>query len=134
MVPSSSLHSCGRGAAVPGDVEENLARLLDRQMLVGAFHKLRRRASPGIDGVTHGEYAENLDENLLAVHVNYLWRDDAAVLGRYNASVVHCPRSHAYFKHLLFPRAELAAAVPARRCGGGDGRAEGKAQLPDHRR
>ena len=25
-------------------------------------------------------------------------------------SVVHCPRSHEYFKHLLFPRAELAAA------------------------
>lgn len=45
----------------------SLARLLDRQMLGEAFRKLKRRAAPGIDGVTHGEYAENLDENLLAL-------------------------------------------------------------------
>ena len=43
----------------------SLARLLDRQLLGEAFRKLKRRASPGIDGVTHDEYAENLDENLL---------------------------------------------------------------------
>jgi retron-type reverse transcriptase len=45
----------------------SLARLLDRQMLGEAFRRLKRRASPGIDGVTHDEYAENLDENLLAL-------------------------------------------------------------------
>ena len=45
----------------------SLARLLDRQMLGEAFRRLKRRASPGIDGVTHGEYAENLDENLLTL-------------------------------------------------------------------
>ena len=43
----------------------SLARLLDRQMLGEAFRRLKRRASPGIDGVTHDIYAENLDENLL---------------------------------------------------------------------
>jgi RNA-directed DNA polymerase len=43
----------------------SLARLLDRQMLGEAFRRLKRRASPGIDGVTHDVYAENLDENLL---------------------------------------------------------------------
>jgi len=43
----------------------SLARLLDRQMLGEAFRQLKRRAAPGIDGVTYGEYAENLDENLL---------------------------------------------------------------------
>ncbi|MCF7733130.1 MAG: hypothetical protein K9N23_15680 [Akkermansiaceae bacterium] len=43
----------------------SLARLLDRQMLGEAFRRLRRRAAPGIDGMTHGEYAENLEENLL---------------------------------------------------------------------
>jgi group II intron reverse transcriptase/maturase len=43
----------------------SLARLLDRQMLGEAFRKLKHRAAPGIDGVTHDEYAENLDENLL---------------------------------------------------------------------
>jgi len=31
----------------------SLARLLDRQLLGEAFRKLKRRASPGIDGVTH---------------------------------------------------------------------------------
>ena len=46
-----------------------LARLLDRQMLGEAFRKLKRRAAPGIDGVTYGEYAENLDENLLALEM-----------------------------------------------------------------
>lgn len=44
-----------------------LARLLDRQLLEEAFSKLKRRASPGIDGITHDEYAKNLDENLLAL-------------------------------------------------------------------
>ncbi|MCF7731053.1 MAG: hypothetical protein K9N23_05170 [Akkermansiaceae bacterium] len=43
----------------------SLARLLDRQMLGEAFRRLKRRAAPGIDGMPHGEYAENLDENLL---------------------------------------------------------------------
>jgi len=61
--------------------------------------------------VAHLERCDCLGENLLAAHVNYLWRDDAALLGRRGVSVAHCPRSHAYFRHLLFPRAELAAAA-----------------------
>lgn len=44
-----------------------LARLLDRRMLGEAFRRLKRRAAPGIDGVTHDEYAKNLDENLLSL-------------------------------------------------------------------
>ena len=60
--------------------------------------------------IRHLERCGYLNENLLAVHVNYLWRDDAAVLGQRKVSVAHCPRSHAYFRHLLFPRAELAAS------------------------
>ena len=44
-----------------------LARLLDRQMLGEAFRRLKRKAAPGIDGVTHAEYAKNLEENLLAL-------------------------------------------------------------------
>jgi group II intron reverse transcriptase/maturase len=38
-------------------------------MLGEAFSKLKRRASPGIDGVTHDEYAKNLDENLMALEL-----------------------------------------------------------------
>jgi cytosine/adenosine deaminase-related metal-dependent hydrolase len=60
--------------------------------------------------VQHLERCGFLDENLLAVHVNYLWRHDAGVLGRNRVSVVHCPRSHDYFRHLRFPREELEDA------------------------
>jgi aminodeoxyfutalosine deaminase len=60
--------------------------------------------------IHHLERADYLGDNLLAVHVNYLWRDDAAILAKYGVSVVHCPRSHEYFRHLLFPRRELANA------------------------
>jgi cytosine/adenosine deaminase-related metal-dependent hydrolase len=51
-----------------------------------------------------------LDENLLAIHANYLARHDAVTLAGAGVTVVHCPRSHAYFRHLKFPRAELTAA------------------------
>lgn len=44
-----------------------------------------------------------LGENFLAVHVNYLAREDAEILARMNVSVAHCPRSHAYFRHRSFP-------------------------------
>jgi cytosine/adenosine deaminase-related metal-dependent hydrolase len=60
--------------------------------------------------IQHLERCGYLDENLLAVHVNYLWRHDAGVLGRNEVSVAHCPRSHAYFQHLRFPREELESA------------------------
>jgi cytosine/adenosine deaminase-related metal-dependent hydrolase len=64
------------------------------------------RGSP----VQHLERCGYLDQNLLAAHVNYVWRHDAGVLGRNRASVVHCPRSHDYFRHLRFPREELEKA------------------------
>lgn len=60
--------------------------------------------------VQHLERAGYLDENLLAVHVNYLEHGDALLLGQRGVSVVHCPRSHAYFRHAPFPRESLAAA------------------------
>ena len=64
------------------------------------------RGSP----VEHLERCGYLDRNLLAVHVNYLGRNDAQLLGRGQVHLVHCPRSHDYFRHLAFPRAELASA------------------------
>ncbi len=51
-----------------------------------------------------------LDPNFLAVHVNQLAPGDATLLARARAHVVHCPRSHAYFRHAPFPFAELHAA------------------------
>lgn len=41
-----------------------LSRLLDRQMLGEAFAGLKRKAAPGIDGVSYAEYAEGLDGRL----------------------------------------------------------------------
>lgn len=64
------------------------------------------RGSP----VQHLERLGYLDENLLAIHANYLARHDATTLAGARVTVVHCPRSHDYFRHLKFPRAELATA------------------------
>jgi cytosine/adenosine deaminase-related metal-dependent hydrolase len=49
-------------------------------------------------------------ENFLAIHANYLPAPDIQTLARSGSSVVHCPRSHAYFQHQRFPCEELAAA------------------------
>ncbi len=51
-----------------------------------------------------------LGKNFLAVHVNCLAPGDAALLARSGSSVVHCPRSHAFFTHPKFPFKELTAA------------------------
>jgi len=64
------------------------------------------RGSP----VDHLERNGYLVDGLVAVHVNYLASGDAALLGERGVSVVHCPRSHAFFQHRRFPREELAAA------------------------
>ncbi len=60
--------------------------------------------------VKHFERQKMLGENLIAIHVNFLARGDAALLGKRRVHVVHCPRSHAYFRHPPFLRARLAKA------------------------
>lgn len=60
--------------------------------------------------VQHLDSCGLLSENLLAVHANYLGRQDPALLGRRGAHVVHCPRSHFYFHHEPFPFRRLARA------------------------
>ncbi|MCC6822261.1 MAG: amidohydrolase family protein [Verrucomicrobia subdivision 3 bacterium] len=64
------------------------------------------RGSP----VQHVAGAGLLGRNFLAAHVNCLAPGDAALLARRQASVVHCPRSHDYFKHPKFPYRALARA------------------------
>jgi cytosine/adenosine deaminase-related metal-dependent hydrolase len=51
-----------------------------------------------------------LGERFLAVHANYLQAGDIAAFAQTQSSVVHCPRSHEYFRHQRFPYQELAAA------------------------
>jgi cytosine/adenosine deaminase-related metal-dependent hydrolase len=60
--------------------------------------------------VRHLHRNQLLGENLLAIHVNFLARGDAALLGRHRVNVVHCPRSHDYFRHPPFQRRRLARA------------------------
>jgi cytosine/adenosine deaminase-related metal-dependent hydrolase len=51
-----------------------------------------------------------LQPTLLAIHCNYLAPGDAELLAKNKVMVVHCPRSHAYFKHAPFPYEEFRAA------------------------
>ncbi len=51
-----------------------------------------------------------LGRDFLAVHVNYLWHEDTQLLKENGVSVVHCPRSHAYFAHQGFRHNVLQAA------------------------
>jgi cytosine/adenosine deaminase-related metal-dependent hydrolase len=51
-----------------------------------------------------------LGENFLGIHANYLDPRDIAPIARSGASIVHCPRSHDYFRHKRFPFEELSAA------------------------
>jgi cytosine/adenosine deaminase-related metal-dependent hydrolase len=53
--------------------------------------------------VQHLERCGALCDNLLAIHVNYLAAKDAALLARRRVHIVHCPRSHSYFRHDPFP-------------------------------
>jgi cytosine/adenosine deaminase-related metal-dependent hydrolase len=76
---------------------------------------LRRNGRPATDcgqGSPVAHFARNklLGENVLAIHVNYLARGDATLLAKNKTHVVHCPRSHDYFKHISFERERLARA------------------------
>jgi aminodeoxyfutalosine deaminase len=60
--------------------------------------------------VKHFARHKMLGENLIAAHVNLLAHGDARLLGKHQVHVVHCPRSHAYFRHPPFLRERLANA------------------------
>ncbi|PYI85454.1 MAG: hypothetical protein DME26_11010 [Verrucomicrobia bacterium] len=72
-----------------------------------------------------------LAKQLLAVHVNYLAPGDARLLGECGVSVVHCPRSHEYFRHQRFPYEELSEAG-VNICLGTDSLASVKKVKKDH--
>ena len=52
----------------PKRVFTSLAHLIDVDFLKEAYRRTRKDASPGVDGVTAKEYAENLDGNLEALY------------------------------------------------------------------
>ena len=85
------------------------------QRASGAMHDWlkHQRDMTDCDGrspVRHLALNDVLGSNFLAVHVNYLAPGDAELLARSGSSVVHCPRSHAFFGHHPFPLAELERA------------------------
>lgn len=43
---------------------QSLYRLIDKQMLYDCFSRLKRKAAPGVDGMTVAAYEKELDENL----------------------------------------------------------------------
>lgn len=51
-----------------------------------------------------------LSDRALLAHVNCITEGEAQQLAASRASVVHCPRSHAYFSHPEFPAERLRAA------------------------
>ena len=45
----------------------SLAHLLNEQLLTDSYKRLNRKGAPGVDGVTIGEFGENIDENIMAL-------------------------------------------------------------------
>lgn len=82
----------------------------------GEMYRWMRRATRDMSDcgnctpVQHLDRCGILGENFLAVHANYLGRHDPALLAIRGASVVHCPRSHFYFRHEAFPLRRLLRA------------------------
>ncbi|MSU32081.1 MAG: hypothetical protein EXS25_05365 [Pedosphaera sp.] len=78
------------------------------------LHSQRRSDDCGLGSpVQHMDRCGLLTPSMLAVHLNYLWNDDSRILATRGTTVVHCPRSHAYFGHRHFPREQLfQAGVP----------------------
>jgi len=82
----------------------------------GAMYEWLRRSGREISDCGLGSPTRHLERcgllgrNLLVAHANYLGRGDAALLARRAVSVVHCPRSHAYFRHEAWPVHKLRRA------------------------
>ncbi len=64
----------------------------------------------GLSPVQQARHCHLLGRDFLAVHANYLDGGDIAALADSGSSVVHCPRSHAYFGHAPFPFQKLRDA------------------------
>jgi cytosine/adenosine deaminase-related metal-dependent hydrolase len=60
--------------------------------------------------VEHLKACGVLNQNLLAIHANYLRKTDIELLASRKVNVVHCPRSHSYFGHEPFQANKLLRA------------------------
>ena len=64
----------------------------------------------GIPPVERASELRLLGGSVFAIHCNYLAVGNAELLALRQTPVVHCPRSHAYFKHAPFPYEHLRDA------------------------
>jgi RNA-directed DNA polymerase len=46
----------------------SLAHLIDEELLAGVFHRLRRHAAVGVDGISKEQYGQDLESNLKSLH------------------------------------------------------------------
>jgi cytosine/adenosine deaminase-related metal-dependent hydrolase len=82
----------------------------------GDMHEWLRKSGRDMSDCGHGTPVQHVErcgllgDNLIAVHANYLGSRDPALLARRETSVVHCPRSHQYFRHEPFPLERLLKA------------------------
>ena len=76
MVPSTDgktmspklLRVMERAQKYPAAQFNSLAHLLDEDALARAFHRIRRDAAVGVDGITKAEYGKDLDANIRDLH------------------------------------------------------------------
>jgi len=80
----------------------SIAHLLTVGLLVNAFYSLRRRASPGVDGVTYSQYEVKAVENIAGLH-------DRLKSGRYRAQPlrrIYIPKGDGRQRPLSIPSLE----------------------------
>lgn len=65
---------------------------------------------PKCSGLAWLDQGEALGNGTLAVHANFVDRDDIALLAKQDATVVYCPQSHEWFGHSPYPLLELLEA------------------------
>ena len=46
----------------------SLAHLIDEELLAAVFHRLRRHAAVGVDGISKEQYGQDLERNLKCLH------------------------------------------------------------------
>ena len=59
--------------------------------------------APELSPIVWAEQTGLLGPRTLAIHCNYVTDEEIEILARRNATVVYCPRSHAWFGHERYP-------------------------------
>lgn len=77
---------------------------------LGRFALPTAASSPGMEAAAYLAECGLLELHPLLAHVNYINQAEVARLAEYQAHVVWCPRTHAYFGHAPHPWQDMLAA------------------------